>query len=191
MSVDSATQRICASGWWHRARPRSLFSLTLLVASLGLSRRAESQSTPGEASRLFQNGRAAFAQADYERASSFFEQSYRLDPTLGTLINLAVCEEKLGKLSAALTHLEQARAAADAEDHRRPLVEERITQLDARIPRLKVERSAVMDDGVAISLDEKPLAPSEIGATMRIDPGRHILDCTGPRGERCTNVFSL
>lgn len=191
MSVDSATQRIRASGWRHRARPRSIFSLTLLVASLGLSRRAESQSTPGEASRLFQDGRAAFAQADYERASSFFEQSYRLDPTLGTLINLAVCEEKLGKLSAALAHLEQARAAADAEDRRRPLVEERITQLDARIPRLKVERSAVMDDRVAISLDEKPLAPSEIGATMRIDPGRHILDCTGPRGERCTNVFSL
>jgi hypothetical protein len=170
---------------------RHLFSLTLLVASVSVPRRAECQISQPEAGRLFQDGRAAFAQADYERASSFFERSYQLDPALGTLLNLAVCEEKLGKLRSALAHLEQARDAAAAGDQRRPLVEERISQLDARIPRLTVQRSAVMDDHVAISLDEKPLAPSEIGATMRIDPGRHILDCAGPRGERCTSVFSL
>lgn len=170
---------------------RRIFSITLLVASMGLNRRAAGQTSPPEASRLFQDGRAAFAQADYERASSFFEQSYQLDPALGTLLNLAVCEEKLGKLRAALGHLEQARNSADAADRRRPLVEERIAQLDARIPRLTVQRSAVMSDNVAISLDQRELAAAEIGATMRIDPGRHILDCTGPRGERCTNVFSL
>ncbi|MET0592760.1 MAG: tetratricopeptide repeat protein [Polyangiaceae bacterium] len=158
---------------------------------MSVNRRAHSQASPPEASRLFQDGRAAFAQADYERASSYFEQSYQLDPALGTLLNLAVCEEKLGKLRAALSHLEQARDTADAADHRRPLVEERITQLDARIPRLTVRRSDVMDERVAISLDEKQLESSEVGATMRIDPGRHILDCSGPRGERCTNVFSL
>ena len=170
---------------------RHLFSITLLVASMSLHRRAAGQASPPEASRLFQDGRAAFAQADYERASSFFEQSYQLDPALGTLLNLAVCEEKLGKLRSALAHLEQARDSADAADRRRPLVEERIAQLDARIPRLTVQRSPAMNDNVAISLDQRELAPAEIGATMRIDPGRHILDCTGPRGERCTNVFSL
>lgn len=191
MNVGSALRRTNGRSGRRGGRRFRFFSLTLLLASLSAARRAECQAAAPEASRLFQDGRVAFAQAEYERASSFFEQSYQLDPALGTLINLAVCEEKLGKLRAALAHLEQARRTAPPEDYRRPLVEERITQLDARLPRLKVERSTVMDDRVAISLDEKPLAPSEIGATMRIDPGRHILDCVGPRGERCTSVFSL
>jgi hypothetical protein len=168
-----------------------LFQLTVLAAALGASGRAHSEPLPDEATRLFQEGRAALGNEDYKLASTYFEQSYQLDPGLGTLLNLAVCEEKLGKLRVALAHLHVAREIAELADRRRPLVEHRIAQLEARLPRLTVRRSSTIDASVTLSLDELPLAASEIATTIRIDPGRHVLDCEGPHGERCTTVFTV
>jgi len=168
-----------------------LLTLTLLATSLGAAGRARSEPPPPEAARLFQEGRAALGKGDYELASSYFARSYRLEATLGTLLNLAVCEDKLGKLSAALAHLQRARDTAAPSDRRRPLIEERIAQLEARLPRLTVRPSSSIDASVTISLDERPLAASELGTMIRIAPGTHVLDCAGPHGESCTNVFSV
>jgi tetratricopeptide (TPR) repeat protein len=170
---------------------RSALAAILVVAMLGHARPATCEEPPGSAEQMFQEGRAALAEEDYEGARSYFERSYKLDPALGTLLNLAVCEEKVGKLRAALAHLQEAMDKAEADDRRRPLIAQRLARLDLRVPRLTIRPSRPFDPEVRVSLDAKVLGPTEIGTTIRIDPGTHVLDCAGPRGERCTIVFTV
>jgi hypothetical protein len=160
------------------------------VVAFVISGRALAAS-PAEAERLFREGRAAMNDENYETARSYFQQSYEIDRALGTLLNLAVCEEKLGKLGAALAHLQKALELADAEDTRRPLIVQRISRLDARIPRLTIQPDRSIDATVTLLLDSKPLDSADLRRSIRVDPGTHVLECSGPRGERCTKIFEL
>jgi hypothetical protein len=169
---------------------RRLGALTLLAMSLGHIRQARGES-PREAEGLFQEGRAALAREEFGLAASYFDRSYQLDPALGTLLNLAFCEEKLGKLTAALAHLRKAREKAPSTDRRLPLVDQRIAELETRVPRLTIRPSQPIGDGVTLYLDQRPLAPSELGTAIGIDPGPHVLNCAGLHQESCANVLSV
>jgi tetratricopeptide (TPR) repeat protein len=166
-------------------------ALLALVALVSRGRVARCQEPSGDAERIFQEGRAALAEENYEVARSHFERSYKLDSALGTLLNLAVCEEKVGKLRAALLHLQEALEKAGQDDRRRPLIAQRLARLESRVPRLIVRPSSPLQPGVNLSLDAVVLSVADIGKTLRVDPGTHVLDCAGSRGERCTTVFTL
>ena len=162
----------------------------VFAAAFGDSRWALA-SSPEEADGLFRQGRAAMNEENYEDARSYFQQSLQLDRALGTVLNLAVCEEKLGKLSAALAHLQEALALAADDDERRPLIVQRISRMDARLPRLTIQPNASIDATVTIFLDSRPLGPAELGRPIRVDPGTHLLECSGPHEERCTRLFQV
>src|SRR5262245_53786122 len=73
-----------------------------------------------------------------DEAVPHLTESLRLDPKAITLINLADCEEKVGKLADAMGHWVDARARAQAEGSR-PIEEEatqRATALEPRLARL-------------------------------------------------------
>jgi hypothetical protein len=74
----------------------------LVRVMLGLSfvtRAASADSAAAEA--LFREGRDAAKHGDLETACADFAESQRLDPAPGTLLNLAECEEKLGRVASA------------------------------------------------------------------------------------------
>ena len=79
------------------------------VDRFGPAPRADSMEPmpPVEAEQLFREGREAMKRADYALACPSFERSLALDPALGTLLNLAVCEEKRGRLGQALARYRQ------------------------------------------------------------------------------------
>jgi hypothetical protein len=56
------------------------------------------------AETLFIEARQLFAQGDFAKACPKFEESNRLDPAIGTLLNLAACEEKAGQRPQACAH---------------------------------------------------------------------------------------
>jgi hypothetical protein len=64
--------------------------------------------TKAEAERLFREGRPAAKAGNPRLACARFEASLRLERTVGTLINLGDCEEKLGHWTSALSQLQQA-----------------------------------------------------------------------------------
>ena len=92
-------------------RPRTVHSVAALVASSALdipfaAAQAHDRAA-GEA--LFQEGRRLMKTHDFAPACSKFEESLRLDPATGTLLNLADCEEQLGHTATCMAALARRR----------------------------------------------------------------------------------
>jgi hypothetical protein len=160
----------------------------LVLTAHAVAQTADAQS---DSERLFRDGRAAMLAGRYEEALSLFEASQRSDPALGTLLNVAVCEEKLGKLVNARAHLEEAHGAAAATDKRRALIAHRMAELDRRMPRLTVRGQSVLGRDVEVTLDGRAVDVRARGEGIAVDPGAHLLACAGKRGETCAHPFRI
>ncbi len=102
-------------------------------------------------------------------------ESLRLDPKPITLINLADCEEKVGKLADAMGHWVDARARAQAEGLR-PIEEEattRATALEPRLARLTIVPAPSTPKDAVIERDGLVLGAPSFGIPLPVDPGPH------------------
>lgn len=130
-------------------------------------------SEQAEAQRLFLEGRAAVERGDYATGCPKFVESLRLVNRASTLLNLAQCEEKAGRLRAALDYWNQGAAQLDPTDERLKLARERAADLDARIPRITVRFTGKATPGTAVKLDSAPLRGEDIGVDLPVEPGSH------------------
>lgn len=128
-----------------------------------------------EASLTFQQGREAFKADDFARALTLFQRSYALEASPGTLLNIALTEEKLGKTATALQSFQRVAALLPAGDDRLPIAREGVARTTLRAPRLKIERAAGAPPTLAIKLDGKPLAANLVGVEQPLDPGAHVI----------------
>ena len=144
---------------------------------------------PKLAEDLFDRGREAMVHQDYRLARTQFEASYRSEPALGTLLNLAVCEEQLGMWNAASLHLAKALHDADDDDRRRASIAARLDALRARIPRLTLRSGAPLAPGTVVLLDAAPVDSTSLGVELPIDPGPHTVRCQGEHGVSCLHEF--
>jgi hypothetical protein len=126
---------------------------------------------------LFREGRAAFDKGDYPTACAKFEASQAADPALGTLLNLAVCEEKVGKLVASRNHLIELLFKATKKDDRAKFAEELSAKLEARIPTLTLTLAPDAPTDTK-ARDAQGGAPLEIGKPVPFDPGAHEIVVT-------------
>jgi hypothetical protein len=167
-------------------------ALTLLVFGASLLGSAPLLADePTLAEKSFAQGRQAMATEDYALARMHFEASYRADPALGALLNLAVCEEKVELWNAALTHLEEALVRVAADDRRRPSIAARLEELRARIPHLTLLSKIPLASDVTLWLDQSSIDPANIGTPLPLDPGSHTIQCKGARGVLCLHEFAV
>ncbi|HLK36498.1 MAG TPA: hypothetical protein VKU41_07065 [Polyangiaceae bacterium] len=162
----------------------------LLVVTALLTARSALADDPPLADRLFEAGRQAMAVEDYRTALARFEASYRAEPALGTLLNVAVCEEKLGAWTAALGHLAQGLQEADASDRRRPSVLARFDALSARVPHLTLRASVPLAPGVVVTLDATPVDAASLGSPRAVDPGTHVVRCQADGRVVCSHEIT-
>jgi hypothetical protein len=104
-------------------------------------------------------------------------ESLRLDPKAITLINLADCEEKVGKLTDAMGHWVDARARAQSEGLR-PIEEEatnRATSLEPRLARLTIVLGPNVPKDAVVERDGIALGAPSLGIPLPIDPGAHAI----------------
>ncbi|MFO0739309.1 MAG: hypothetical protein U0270_25660 [Labilithrix sp.] len=154
----------------------------LLAAALALVSSVARADGP-TADDLFREGRRLMEAGSLEQACVKFTESQRLDPAAGTLLNLAECEEKRGRLAtAAATYKEAAVAAAlrgrsDWERHALERFEALVPVIPAWTIRVAPGARAA---GVVLMLDDRTI-PTEEGDTRRLlDPGPHTLVANGP-----------
>jgi hypothetical protein len=133
------------------------------------------------AEALFREGRELMEQNKITEACSKFAESYRLDRALGTLINLALCHEKEGKIGTAWAEFTDAAAEAAAEkDDRESFARRHVSTLEQDLPRLRlvVAPATASLASLEIQLDGHAIGNAGWALPLPIDPGDHILRAT-------------
>lgn len=158
-----------------RASPLGTPLRTLLCAVL-LLQGGQASAEESAAARLFHEGRALLVKGRFAEACSRLEESQRLEPRLGTKLNLAFCQERRGKLATAWRAFQEASESARAEGDvaREAFANGRMAALAPRLPSLKVLAAADADQ-LTLLLDGAPLAPGSWNAELPVDPGEHTL----------------
>jgi outer membrane protein OmpA-like peptidoglycan-associated protein len=137
----------------------------------------------GMAQALFEDGRALSSQGRLELACGKLEESYRLDPAVGTLLSWADCEERRGHMATAWAlWLEAASAARNAKQaDREVLARGRAVRSREKLGTLSIEVPiAARLPGISISRDGVPIAPAAWGTEAPIDPGEHTIAVAAP-----------
>jgi hypothetical protein len=135
------------------------------------------------AATLFDQGHALLEQGHVGEACRKLEESRRLDPLPGTVLNLAACHEREGLTASAMAEFREARALAerDHRDDRVAYADEHLRAMEPRIsslivvvpPQADLPELAVQRDGVAIGR-------AAWGTRIPVDPGSHVVDVSAP-----------
>jgi hypothetical protein len=163
-------------------------SLAAWMAVLALLVAAPARGEPGPADRalatqLFKEARDLMAKKSYAEACPRFEESQRLDPGGGTLLNLALCHEAIGKTATAWAELNEAMAIAqrDGRPDREKLAQEHASALEPKLSRLVIDvpaESSVPD--LLVMRDGSAVAQVAWGTAMAVDPGEHRVEASAP-----------
>jgi hypothetical protein len=134
-----------------------------------------------KADKLFDEARALM-KTDLHAACEKFEESLKWNSqAIGTLLNVALCDEKLGRFASAVAKFSEARdrAREGAMDVHLQAAEERLAALKGRVPHVTIKLATEPLPGTRIVIDDKVFAPGEI-ADIPIDPGEHPLVVSAP-----------
>jgi hypothetical protein len=139
--------------------------------------------TPNELKKArsqFQRGIELEQASNWSEALQQFREVGAVRMTPQVRFHIAYCEEGLGRLVTALGGYELAQNEADqvGPDFKAE-VENAVTSLRARIPKLFIERGAGAD-AAAVQLDGVDLGASSVGVEVPLDPGPHAVTATAP-----------
>jgi hypothetical protein len=156
----------------------------LLAAALAVPASARAQADAAQraqATRLFNEGKALMNDGQTAEACARLEESQRLDPAPGTLLNLAFCHERLGKTATAWAEYGDARAAAqkNGRDDRVTFADAHARALEPRLSRLTITVAPGADlPGLVIRRDGGVVPRAAWGTPLPIDPGPHQVEAS-------------
>jgi serine/threonine-protein kinase len=161
-------------------------ALAVVTSFCGVARaaspeeQAAAQALFDDAKELVKSGRAA-------EACPKFEESQRLDPGLGTQLNLADCYERVGRTASAWTiYVEVAPAARrEGQDARAEHAEARAAALKPLLAKLTIvvplERRVT---GMSVTRDTSLVREAQWSVAIPVDPGQHTIFVEAPGKER-------
>ncbi len=154
----------------------------LLVSALLASAHARADDTrdPAAAEELFHQGRSAAQKKDFSTACAKFRESNRLDPAVGTVFNIADCEEKLGRLATSWTLFQEVVQRLPNDDDRRAIASDRAHALEARVPTLNIHLAPSDRTDVVVRRDGVVLGSASLDTALPVDPGEHTVIVEAP-----------
>lgn len=165
-----------------RALSRSLAATAAIVAGAATAGAQTTADAP-TAEVLFAEGRRLVGQGRYADACPKFAESQRLDPAIGTLLNLGDCYEKLGRTASAWARFrEAAETAHRANDAKREaLATERAEALAGSLATLAIAVPAANEvPGLEILRDGIAMGRAVWGSPAPVDPGEHVVEARAP-----------
>jgi hypothetical protein len=169
----------------RRRAVRSLLVVCALVISGARPAAADGPTAEDQAlsTTLFREAKVLLDAGKVPEACRKLEESQRLNPAAGTLLNLAVCHEKEGKTATAWAEYRQARLIAEREqrDDRLELIDERLQVLEPQLSKLVIEVAPSVDrPALEVTLDGRVLRRPVWGTLMPVDPGEHVVEARAP-----------
>lgn len=157
---------------------RGLAGALALVWSVTLPAAADD---PGAAEALFQKAKTLKEQGKVAEACPLFEESYRLDPAPGTLLNMAACSRLAGKTATAWGQfIEAGRAFRRKNDARRAeFAEQQAKEVEPLLAHV-VLKAAKPVAGLVVKRDGAVLTSSSFDTPMPVDPGSHEVVAEAP-----------
>jgi hypothetical protein len=135
------------------------------------------------ATALFKEGRALVDQGHFAEGCRKLEESQRLDPGGGTLLNLALCHEKEGRTATAWAEFTEALGIAKRDDRtqRVEFARTHIAQLEPTLSRLVIQVPHGADIAeLEIKRDGGVIGRAAWGLAMPVDPGDHLIEAAAP-----------
>ncbi len=152
------------------------FVLALGVFGLAADAHADpSEGGAAAAESLFQEARKLMDAKRYGEACPKLVASHKLAPAVGTLLNLADCYERDGKLASAWARFHEAIALAQrlGRADREKTAKERADKLEPRLIKLTI---TAQQRDLDVSLDGNALDSSVLGTAIPVDPGKHAIE---------------
>ncbi|MFT3771880.1 MAG: hypothetical protein QM820_41255 [Minicystis sp.] len=127
------------------------------------------------AEALFQQAKTLTEAQKWGEACPKFEASYKLDKTLGTLLNLADCEEHVDKIASAWAHWGEAvEMAQKTGDKRADFAQKRRAALTPKLPMIRLDVTAGKS-ALTVHRDGVKIDPAAFGVPLPSDPGAHTI----------------
>jgi len=150
-------------------------ALAIACAAVSSPAHAEASSS-AVAEALYEEARGLMKQGKLDQACPKFKQSYDLDPGGGTLLNLAECYEKQGKLASAWSAFKEAQVSAqrDGRSERVSYAKKHIEALEPKLSKITIEVPADANTpGLSVTLDGAELGSAGWNVGVPVDPGPH------------------
>jgi hypothetical protein len=163
----------------------------VLVASTGAAS-ADPQAVPADppaenpdpklekAQQLFAEAKALESSNLREACNKFAESLHYNPAAIGTLLNVALCDEKLGRVASAVAKFTEARDRAREQDlpvHVRA-AEDHLAGLAPQVPHLAIRLTQQLPE-TKILVDDRVVAADALG-DIPIDPGEHVVVVSAP-----------
>ena len=164
------------------------FSIGLCLSVQCLAARAD----PAAAEASFREGRALLERGELGPACEAFEVSQKLEPSSGTLLNLAVCRMKQGKTATAWAHFVAAERLArnQSRPDQAEEAKQRRLELESRLSTLTLDVAAA-PPGLEVRRDGVVVEPASYGSKVPVDPGKVVISASAPGHESLSFEITL
>ncbi len=162
------------------ARPTRLGALLFTTLALAASPRP-ARADQATAEALFKEGRRLFKEGKLDEACPKLAESQRLDPSSGTLLNLAACHEEQGKLASAWAEFLAASRLARSRNEgvRAQEATRRASVLEPKLSTLTVRARADVP-GLAVKRNGELVEAAQLGVRLPVDPGEYVITAEAP-----------
>lgn len=160
--------------WPRRALGTTAALALALVAPVVRAQSIDPQRA--RADTLFREGQQLLTAGHVAPACAKLEESERLDPKLGRLLNLAYCHEQLGRTATSWSEYNQAAALASqtGQAERETFARAQASALAPKLSFIQLDAKAVPDLSSA-TIDGAPLRRDQLSIPFPADPGEHTL----------------
>jgi hypothetical protein len=137
------------------------------------------------AEALFEQARKLMDAKRFAEACEKFAASHKLEPAVGTLLNLAECNERQDHLATAWAYYREAQALAQsrADGDRERYARDHAQGLEPKLAKLTLIAKNV-PSGLELKKDGLPIGAAVLGTPLPIDVGTHAVEATAPGRKR-------
>lgn len=163
-----------------RARLVGWSVLALALAPRAAAAQPASDSAAA-AEKLFREGRDALVAGRLDEACPKLAESHRLDPGVGTLLNLGDCYVRANKVASAWATYNEAETLArrQGQRERASFAAARAEELLSRLPYLTIRLTAPPKDAT-VKRDGAIVGAAALATAIPVDPGAHVVEVSAP-----------